>query len=100
MWILIRFQINQMPPAGSSEALLSGQKPPFRLLVRAVNTDGTPATHIRFLVSDAFVVGFSLRPPNSLLVTFSCQSPCYPPASFLELSWKADVTWLGRNFIR
>lgn len=42
---------------GSSEALLSGQKPPFRLLVRAVTTlDNTRASHIRLAVSDAFVV--------------------------------------------
>ena len=42
--------------AGSSEALLSGQKPPFRLFVRAVHSDGTRAHHIRFAVSEAFVV--------------------------------------------
>ncbi|KAK9825131.1 hypothetical protein WJX81_002021 [Elliptochloris bilobata] len=41
---------------GSSEALLSGVKPPFRLLVRAINPDGSPAVHIRFAVSEAFVV--------------------------------------------
>ncbi|KAK9790768.1 hypothetical protein WJX73_001816 [Symbiochloris irregularis] len=41
---------------GSSEALLSGQKPPFRLFVRAVHMDGTRASHIRFAVSEAFVV--------------------------------------------
>ncbi|KAK9806750.1 hypothetical protein WJX72_001396 [[Myrmecia] bisecta] len=42
---------------GSSEALLSGTKPPFRLLVRALNqADHTRATRIRFAVSEAFVV--------------------------------------------
>lgn len=45
-----------MARAGSSEALLSGVKPPFRLLVRAINPDGSPAMHIRFAVSEAFVV--------------------------------------------
>jgi hypothetical protein len=39
----------------SSEALLSGRKPPFRLLVRAVHKDGrTP--NIRHVVSEGFVV--------------------------------------------
>ena len=43
--------------AGSSEALLSGQKPPFRLLVRAMNaSDNSRATDFKFLVSEAFVV--------------------------------------------
>ena len=46
----------RMACAGSSEALLSGVKPPFRLLVRAINPDGSPAMHIRFAVSEAFVV--------------------------------------------
>ncbi|KAK9817517.1 hypothetical protein WJX74_004575 [Apatococcus lobatus] len=42
---------------GSSEAILSGQKPPFRLLVRAIRSqDGTRVSHIRFAVSEAFVV--------------------------------------------
>jgi hypothetical protein len=53
--------------AGSSEALLSGQKPPFRLLVRAVDVDGSPASHIRFLVSDAFVV--RLQPAATLCMS-------------------------------
>lgn len=49
--------------AGSSEALLSGQKPPFRLLVRAMNaSDNSRATHIKFAVSDAFVVSFGRSP--------------------------------------
>lgn len=42
---------------GSSEALLSGQKPPFRLLVRAKQTiDQSTATHFRTGVSEPFVV--------------------------------------------
>ena len=47
------------PPraAASSEAMLSGQKPPFRLLVRALHAaDRTRCAHIRFAVSEAFVV--------------------------------------------
>ncbi|CAL8462805.1 g2338 [Coccomyxa elongata] len=42
---------------GSSEALLSGQKPPFMLLVRAYNkADNTRARHIRNGTSEQFVV--------------------------------------------
>ena len=52
--------------AGSSEALLSGQKPPFRLLIRAMNTsDNSRATNIAFRVSDAFVVSFASIWPNA-----------------------------------
>ena len=39
----------------SSEAMLSGRKPPFRLLVRAAATDGR-AVNIRHAVSEGFVV--------------------------------------------
>ena len=43
--------------SGSSEALLSGQKPPFMLLVRAYNkVDNTRALHIRNGTSEYFVV--------------------------------------------
>ena len=46
--------------AGSSEALLSGQKPPFRLLVRAVDAKtGKRVAHINFAISEAFVVRFA-----------------------------------------
>jgi hypothetical protein len=42
---------------GSSEALLSGQRPPFRLLVRArLVGEGVLVHHIRHAVSDNFVV--------------------------------------------
>lgn len=40
----------------SSEALLSGRKPPFRLLARAVTGAGSPASNIRSAVSEGFVV--------------------------------------------
>lgn len=42
-------------PADSSEAMLSGRKPPFRLLVKAVSTRGQPIS-IRHAVSEGFVV--------------------------------------------
>jgi hypothetical protein len=48
----------QMPDvhvSDSSEAMLSGRKPPFRLLVRAVTSDGR-AVNIRHAVSEGFVV--------------------------------------------
>ena len=59
---------SNMPSAGSSEALLSGQKPPFRLLVRAVSSaDGKKASNIRFVVSDAFVVrSLQLKSANKI----------------------------------
>lgn len=42
---------------GSSIAMLTGQKPPFRLLVRAIRSDsGARALHVHHAVSDAFVV--------------------------------------------
>jgi hypothetical protein len=42
---------------GSSIALLTGQKPPFRLLARAIRaTTGERVPHIKPAVSDAFVV--------------------------------------------
>ena len=40
----------------SSEALLSGRKPPFRLLARAVTANGAPASNVRSAVSEGFVV--------------------------------------------
>ena len=39
----------------SSEAMLSGRKPPFRLLVRAVHADGH-RLNVRHAVSEGFVV--------------------------------------------
>lgn len=42
---------------GSSIALLSGQKPAFRLLARAISlATGQPVAHIKPAVSEAFVV--------------------------------------------
>ena len=47
----------------SSEAMLSGRKPPFRLLVRAAHRDGRKV-NIRHAVSEGFVV--SLSPPTAV----------------------------------
>ena len=42
---------------GSSIAMLSGQKPPFRLLVRAIDSEtGLRVDRVQWAVSDAFVV--------------------------------------------
>lgn len=55
---------------GSSEAILQGQKPPFRLLARAVSSqDGSRASHIRPTVSEPFVVRVS---PSSPAVPAYC----------------------------
>jgi hypothetical protein len=42
--------------AGSSEAMLSGQRPPFGLLLQAEEPDGTRCAAIPSAVSDLFVV--------------------------------------------
>lgn len=48
----------QVHVAGSSIAMLQGQRPPFRLLVRATSVrDGRRLDSIKPAVSDAFVVG-------------------------------------------
>jgi hypothetical protein len=42
---------------GSSIAMLSGQKPPFRMLVRGIESDsGARLDSVQWAVSDAFVV--------------------------------------------
>ena len=64
----------------SSEALLSGRAPPFRLLVRAVGWDGKPLPGIRHCLSDPFVVskgagggaGRASNPRQGLLHISSC----------------------------
>lgn len=48
-------QLPDLHVSDSSEALLSGRKPPFRLLVRAVNSEGGSVT-IRHAVSEGYVV--------------------------------------------
>ena len=47
----------QVHVAGSSIAMLQGQRPPFRLLVRATGVrDGRRVEYVKPAVSDAFVV--------------------------------------------
>lgn len=48
-------QLPDLHVSDSSEAMLSGRKPPFRLLVRAVHTEGRRLA-IRHAVSEGFVV--------------------------------------------
>ena len=56
-WLLQRgmAQLPDLHVSDSSEAMLSGRKPPFRLLVRAVASDGRKV-NIRHAVSEGFVV--------------------------------------------
>ena len=50
----------QVHVAGSSIAMLQGQRPPFRLLVRATGVrDGRRVEYVKPAVSDAFVVSSS-----------------------------------------
>ena len=44
----------------SSEALLGGKAPTFRLLVWAVDTQGEPVPNVMYVVSEEFVVGGSV----------------------------------------
>jgi hypothetical protein len=48
-------QLPDLHVTDSSEAMLSGRKPPFRLLVRAIASDGRKV-NIRHAVSEGFVV--------------------------------------------
>lgn len=48
-------QLPDLHVSDSSEAMLSGRKPPFRLLVRAVASDGRKV-NIRHAVSEGYVV--------------------------------------------
>ena len=52
-------QLPDLHVSDSSEAMLSGRKPPFRLLVRAVHTEGRRLA-IRHAVSEGFVVRASI----------------------------------------
>lgn len=46
----------------SSEAMLSGRKPPLRLMMRAVFKDTSlPVPHIRHAISEGFVVAVRFR---------------------------------------
>ncbi|GIL45703.1 hypothetical protein Vafri_2882 [Volvox africanus] len=48
--------LNDLHVTDSSEAILSGRKPPFRLLVRALLPQNGPRLNIRHAVSEGFVV--------------------------------------------
>ena len=67
-------QLPDLHVSDSSEAMLSGRKPPFRLLVRAVATDGRKV-NIRHAVSEGFVVR-CLTPCDLLLCDARC--PVFP----------------------
>lgn len=54
-------QLPDLHVSDSSEAMLSGRKPPFRLLVRAVASDGRKV-NIRHAVSEGFVVRSNSTP--------------------------------------
>lgn len=61
-------QLPDLHVSDSSEAMLSGRKPPFRLLVRAVASDGRKV-NIRHAVSEGFVVRATLH-------ALECASEC------------------------
>ena len=59
----------------SSEAMLSGRKPPFRLLVRAAHRDGRKV-NIRHAVSEGFVVSLLLRHRHQIVPALSSSCTC------------------------
>lgn len=66
---------------GSSIALLTGQKPPFRLLARAVRgSTGERLPHIKPAVSDAFVVA-TQRVKTAQKVCLCAHAPADPHQS-------------------
>ena len=87
-------QLPDLHVTDSSEAMLSGRKPPFRLLVRAIATDGRPI-RIRHAVSEGFVVrtahlGPHCRASQCLLSSrdrglYTLQ--CTPPRSSMCRDW-------------
>ncbi len=80
----------------SSEAMLSGRKPPFRLLVRAAHRDGRKV-NIRHAVSEGFVVSIlSLRSVPAVVLQIPCQYEavawhltCNLSMLSLRVGWKA-----------
>ncbi len=63
---------------GSSIALLSGQKPAFRLLARAISlANGQPVPHIKPAVSEAFVVATPrVKSAQKVLISAYAPHPC------------------------
>lgn len=49
-------QLLHPAPPDSSEALLTGRAPPFRLAVRAVHRSGEPFEGVQYALSEPFVV--------------------------------------------
>ena len=59
----------------SSEAMLSGRKPPLRLMMRAVYKDTLqPVPHIRHAISEGFVV--AVRAAVAAIACCACRAPC------------------------
>lgn len=57
----------------SSEAMLSGRKPPLRLMMRAVYKDSLlPVPHVRHAISEGFVVAVCLMKPLYWLQPLPC----------------------------
>ena len=73
----------------SSEAMLSGRKPPLRLMMRAVYKDTLqPVPHIRHAISEGFVVAVCALTP-------CCPSSCADSVSVQHCSSKAK--WLHQK---
>ena len=92
-------QLPDLHVSDSSEAMLSGRKPPFRLLVRAVASDGRKV-NIRHAVSEGFVVWPSL---SSALYHTRCHKTiigmrllCCSLASAMQMPAALDIFLHGR----
>ena len=85
-------QLPDLHVSDSSEAMLSGRKPPFRLLVRAVATDGRKV-NIRHAVSEGFVVRC---PAHLLLIPLHCDALC--PAQSGVLSGILSCSCFGWHY--
>lgn len=71
----------------SSEALLSGRKPPFRLLVRAVDQSGKMIGNLRHAVSEGFVVRVDLL--YGMVLHVQCSG--YPLCQSCVFAFMKDV---------
>ena len=78
---------------GSSIALLSGQKPAFRLLARAISlATGQPVPHIKPAVSEAFVVATPrVKSAQKVLL------PCYPSGRGPRLTAGSSALYCHRR---
>ncbi len=67
----------QVHVAGSSIAMLQGQRPPFRLLVRAIGVrDGRRVEYVKPAVSDAFVVSRATSACAEHVAAYACSAAC------------------------